>query len=86
MKRTFYPLRATAMTVCACLLAGCGGGNNGDGLTDTQREDRAASASSAGLLGFATTQVANATSDTAEPREVDGITPPADDTAEPLPI
>jgi hypothetical protein len=69
----------------AVALAACGGSpQEGDGLTPTQREDRDASASSAGLLSFARSQIATSTSETAEPRPIDGIVPQPDDSAEPF--
>lgn len=69
----------------ALALTACGGlFDSGDGLTDIQREDQAASASSAGLFEFAKAQIAQATNDTAEPRPIGGITPPVDDTSEPF--
>lgn len=68
----------------ALLLAACGRSDDGDGLTPMQREDRDASASSAGLFSFAKAQIANGTRDDAEPRSIDGIAPPADDTSEPF--
>jgi hypothetical protein len=80
-------LRAAAVSI-AVLVAACGGSNNyggsGDGLTQQQREDRDASASIAGLLAFALAQIATNTSETAEPRPLDGITPQVSDTDEPL--
>lgn len=50
--------------------------------TPQQREDRAASASIDGLIAFMMGLVGASTSD-AEPRPIDGITPPVSDTAEP---
>lgn len=67
----------------ALALAACGGGSGGDGLTELQREDRAASASVAGLLAFANGMIALMTGETNEPRPIDGIAPPASDTDEP---
>lgn len=71
----------------ALAAAACGGGGNngsGDGLTDAQREDRAASASIAGLFAFAVAQIARSTDDTVEPRSIGGITAPASDADEPF--
>jgi hypothetical protein len=68
----------------ALALAACGGG--GDGLTELQREDRAASASVAGLIAFANGMIAMLTGETNEPRAIDGVSPPASDTDEPTPI
>lgn len=86
MKRLILPSRHVAALVFAGLaLVACGGGSDyGDGLTDAQREDRAASASVAGLVDFAAGQIGRATDETSEPRPLTGITPPADDTAEPF--
>lgn len=67
----------------ALALAACGGGG-GDGLTELQREDRAASASVAGLIAFASGMVAMLTGETGEPRTIDGIAPPTTDTDEPV--
>ena len=66
----------------ALALAGCGGG--GDGLTELQREDRAASASVAGLIAFANAMIATLTGETSEPRPIDGTAPPTSDTDEPV--
>lgn len=75
--------RRLLVAVFVAALAACAR-SEGDGLTDMQREDRDASASSAGLFSFANRQIANNTGDSAEPRSIDGITPPADDTGEPF--
>jgi hypothetical protein len=74
-------------TVCLAGLNGCGGGGsgNGDGLTQQEREDRAAS-SWPGMLAFAQAQIGAMTSETAEPRPIAGITPPLSETEEPAPI
>jgi hypothetical protein len=69
----------------AALLAACGGGS-GPAEAPQLAEDRSASASVAGLIGFARAQIDRATSDTAEPRAIDGITPPISDTDEPQPL
>ncbi len=66
----------------ALALAACGGGD--DGLTELQREDRAASASVAGLIAFANGMIAMLTAETNEPRPIDGIAPPATDSDEPV--
>ena len=76
------------------LLAACGGSDDGpgarppasDGLTEMQREDRAASASVAGLFAFATALVNGMTGDLSEPRAIDGISPPVAYDAEPAAI
>jgi hypothetical protein len=72
----------------ALLLAGCGGGSSGAGTAESQiqREDRDASMSIDGLIGFAKAQIASSTSDSAPPRELGGIDPPTSETAEPLPL
>jgi hypothetical protein len=79
-------LKLTAATALFALLAACGGGgssDNGTAESQTQREDREASASTNGLMAFAMAFIAAMTSDQAEPRSITGISPPADDTAEP---
>jgi len=50
------------------------------------QEDAAASASVAGLIAFIQTVLASLTQETNEPRNIDGITPPVSDTAEPTSI
>jgi hypothetical protein len=72
-------------TVCLAGLGACGGGSgssSGDGLTQQEREDIAAS-SWPGMLVFAEGQINTMTSDTAEPRPIAGINPPLTETAEP---
>ncbi|HYS13136.1 MAG TPA: hypothetical protein VEN28_07485 [Burkholderiaceae bacterium] len=71
-------------TACLVGLSGCGGGsgNSGDGLTQMEREDRAAS-SWPGMLVFAQGQISATTNDTAEPRPIAGINPPLSETDEP---
>lgn len=72
-------------TVCLAGLTGCGGGgsgSDGDGLTQQEREDRAASVWP-GMLVFAQAQIGAMTNDTAEPRAISGITPPLSETDEP---
>lgn len=68
----------------ALALTACGGGADGDGLTELQREDRAASASVAGLIAFANGMIATMTGETNEPRPIDGIAPPTTDSDEPV--
>lgn len=75
-------------TACLVGLAGCGGGSDnpapaGDGLTDMQRQDRAASASIAGLFSFGMSVIASLTGENTEPRAIDGITPPVSEADEP---
>jgi len=71
-------------TACLVGLSGCGGGSgsSGDGLTQMEREDRAAS-SWPGMLVFAQGQISAMTNDTAEPRPIAGINPPLSETDEP---
>jgi hypothetical protein len=73
---------AMVLSLAACSSADNGDG--GDGLTDMQREDQTASASSTGLFNFANAQIDQRTNETSEPRAIDGIVPPADDTSEPF--
>ncbi len=71
------------------LLTACGGGGAGEtnvGPTPQRLEDRDASASVAGLIGFAQRQIARKDADTAEPRLIDGISPPSPDNDEPQPL
>jgi lysophospholipase L1-like esterase len=73
--------------ICIVGLAGCGGGSgsSGDGLTQQQREDAAAS-TWPGMLVFAQGQISGSTSEATEPRVIAGITPPQSDTTEPAPL
>lgn len=77
-------------TAAALLVAACGGGGSTDpevpAESQMQREDRTASATIAGLIGFAKAQIAAFTSDTASPREIGGISPPTTETEEPAPL
>jgi nitrous oxide reductase accessory protein NosL len=75
----------TAALAAALLLAACGSSDDGPTETAQQREDRTASASIEGLMALMRGLV-SAPSEQAEPRAVDGITPPASDTAEPQPL
>ncbi len=91
MTRTL--IASLAAGLCAAvLLSACGGGNDaptpppGDGLTESQRDDRSASASVAGLFAFASKLIATMTGDAAEPRSIDGVTPPTSETDEPAPL
>lgn len=69
------------------LLAACGGGGGDVAVESPQQlEDRNASASIAGLVDFAEKQIAQATSEAAEPRPIDGIVPPTSEAEEPLPL
>ena len=88
-----YSIRSTvAAMLTATLLAACGGSDYtpaaappapSDGLTQTQREDRDASASVPGLLALATAMLASMTGESGEPRAIDGITPPTSESVEP---
>jgi len=79
---------AFSAAAAALILAACGGGSSNNQMVENPQvvEDRAASTSIEGLIGFAKAQIATLTSDGIEPRSIDGITPPASDTAEPQPI
>ena len=67
----------------ALVLAACGGAaDSGPVETQQQREDRLASSSLEGLINFMRGLV-SAPNDQAQPRPIDGITPPTSDTAEP---
>lgn len=72
----------------ALLLAACGGGSYSSPPEEPlqQREDRAASASVEGLMAFVRGLVGGGERNEAEPRPVDGITPPVSDSAEPQPL
>jgi hypothetical protein len=72
-------------TACLISLSGCGGSDSpaGDGLTDMQRQDRDASASISGLFAFGMSMIASMTSDSHDPRAIDGITPPVSEVDEP---
>lgn len=80
---TLAPIAAAVL-----LLAACGGGSGAPETAESQvqREDREASASIAGLIGFAQAQIASHTSDAAPPRALGGIDPPKSDSAEPVPL
>ena len=83
-------LSLAAALLAALLVTACGGSDYNppplpqDMRTAEQREDDAASASVAGLMAFVMAQIAAATSDATEPRNVGGITPPVSDTDEPV--
>lgn len=88
MTQQLKRLAAAAGLATACLagLSGCGGGGSSgatdDGLTQMEREDRAAS-SWPGMLVFAEGQISATTNETAEPRPIAGINPPLSETDEP---
>ena len=86
--KTLAAACATAMLIASC------GSSSDDSMpppapapVDTMaQEDAAASASVAGLIAFIQGLIASLTSDTNEPRNVGGITPPVTETAEPASI
>lgn len=82
--KSLSALRAPAVAMLVLLLGACGSNPTSDGASDTERENRQASGSVAGLFMFASAQINSATGDTSEPRSIDGITPPVDDFAEPF--
>ena len=93
MKRIRSMKTGAALVSATLLLAACGGSDysvapapppSDDGLSQAQREDRAATASTAGLFAFAVALVRGATNDASEPRAIDSITPPVADDAEPM--
>ncbi|HXF47506.1 MAG TPA: hypothetical protein VNK91_15455 [Burkholderiaceae bacterium] len=73
---------AGVATACLFGLAACGGNDDGDGLTEAQREDRLAS-TWPGMLTFALAQIARPDADSAEPRSIASIVPPLSEDAEP---
>ena len=83
-----------AVYATVMLLASCGSSSEDSGPpppapppVDTMaQEDAAASASVAGLIAFIQGLISSLTSDTNEPRNVGGITPPVTETAEPAAI
>ena len=85
-------IRTLAMAVASTLLiVACGGSDYSppppqDTRTAEQREDDAASANVMGLISFVMAQIASATADSTEPRNVGGINAPASETDEPLAI
>lgn len=76
------PRALMAAAAAALLLAACGSSDDGPTESAQQQEDRIASASIEGFFAFVRT-LASALSDSAEPRPIDGITPPTSETAEP---
>jgi hypothetical protein len=87
--------RTAALVLATLMLAACGGGDytvatppppTDDGLTQAQREDRAASASVMGLFSFAVAMLDGQTSESSEPRAIADITPPASDDIEPAAV
>lgn len=81
-----------AMTSIALLVSACGGSDDNstppvvDNRTPEQRENEAASASIGGLVAFVLAQINGATSESTEPRAIDGINPPASESEEPIVI
>ena len=99
MKRLRLTHIAIACAI-ALLAAGCGSSDGGESIppptiptqppvqppNQMAQEDAAASASVAGFIAFIQTMIATLTLETNEPRNIDGITPPVTDTAEPTSI
>ena len=90
--KNLRPKTLVAACAAAMLIASCGSSSD-DSMpppapaVDTMaQEDAAASASVAGLIAFIQGLIASLTSDTNEPRNVGGITPPVTETAEPAAI
>ncbi len=91
---TLHRLKTLAATCAAVMLiAGCGSSSDDSTPPPTPapidtmaQEDAAASASVAGLIAFIQGLIASLTSDTNEPRNVGGITPPVTEAAEPAAI
>ena len=95
-----FRFKALAVACAVTMLAaGCGGSSYDDPVPTPPappsapppvdpmaQEDAAASASVAGLIAFIQTVLASLTLETNEPRNIDGITPPVSDTAEPTSI
>ncbi|MES2994010.1 MAG: hypothetical protein V4844_21495 [Pseudomonadota bacterium] len=72
------------LALCAgAALAGCGGGDDPPSVTEAV--PASASESSAGFMGYVKALVASS-ADTLEPVDVNGVTPPADDAAEPVAV
>ena len=72
------------LALCAgAALAGCGGGD--DTPLVTEAVPASASESSAGFMGYVKALVASS-ADTLEPVDVSNVTPPADDTGEPVAV
>jgi hypothetical protein len=82
MKALQHAIAAAAML----LMTACGGSSSVESVAETetqqQREDRIASSSIDGLMGFMRGLI-GAPADEAEPRPVGGVTPPTSETAEP---
>ena len=67
----------------AAALAACGGGDDTPPVTEAV--PASASESSAGFMGYVKALVASS-ADTLEPVDISAVTPPADDTAEPVAV
>ncbi len=85
--RKFYTLGLTAAVAIAGLVTACGG----DSYTPpaaTSQVPASASQSIAGFIAYLQALVATptATADTLEPVDTSMVTPPKDDTSEPVPI
>lgn len=94
MKNVHRLKTLAATSAVVLLMAGCGSSSD-DSTPPTQtpppvgtmaQEDAAASNSVPGLIAFIQGLIASLTSDTNEPRNVGGITPPVTETAEPAAI
>lgn len=86
---SFPSARAALAAPVIALLAACGSAAyEAPAETAQQREDRLASATPGGLFGFVRGLAAtpDSAADQAEPRALDGITPPSSETDEPLPL
>ena len=82
--KTLAPALAVVM-----LTVSCGSSSDDSGApppSTMAQEDSAASSSVAGFIAFIQTLIATMTLDTNEPRNIDGITPPVTETAEPTAI
>lgn len=78
-----HDLFSTTLTALAlaAALAGCGGGNNSDAVVSTP--PASANASASGFIAFLLGLVSDESS---EPLAIDTLTPPLEDTTEPIPL
>lgn len=88
LTRNLFTAAAASLVL---LLSACGGSDYSpppvvDNRTDEQRENDAASASVAGLVAFVLAQINGATSESTEPRNIDGISAPVNESDEPIVI
>lgn len=74
-----------SVLMAGAFLAGCGGSNNDDGPPATSEVPASASASIDGFIQYLKALVASS-ADTLEPVDVSAVTPPLDETSEPVPI